>query len=117
MSKTSIQSQDWEINLAKLIAKTWADDNFRQRFVANPAAILREAGMILEDSVKVIVNQGGSSSSAFAAAEGGTSVYEIDLPSKPSDLDEEQINVWFDQTFPHRCHHCRASRASRITST
>lgn len=90
-------SKNLEINLAKLVAKTWADENFRQRFLAQPAAILREAGIILEDSVKVVINQGASNTPVLAGAEGGSTVYEIALPSKPKDLDEEQLNAWFNQ--------------------
>lgn len=92
-----IKSKEFEINLAKLVAKTWADENFRQRFLAEPMAILREAGTILEGSVKVIINEGSSASKLLACPEGGTTVYEICLPSKPKDLDEEALYTWFEQ--------------------
>ncbi|MDY6804246.1 MAG: hypothetical protein SXA11_10625 [Cyanobacteriota bacterium] len=92
-----VKSKEFEINLAKLVAKTWADENFRQRFLAEPAAILREAGAILEGTVKVIVNEGSSASKIQPCPEGGTTVYEIALPSKPKDLDEETLYSWFQQ--------------------
>lgn len=85
-------------NLAKLVAQTWADENFRASFLAEPVAILREAGMILEDGAKVIINEGGSSSAVLAEAKTGATVYEISLPSKPDDLDAEQLYSWFDQS-------------------
>ena len=85
-------------NLAKLVAKTWADENFRASFLAEPVAILREAGMILEDGAKVIINEGGSSSAVLAEANTGATVYEINLPSKPDDLNAEQLYAWFDQS-------------------
>jgi len=91
-----IESKNWQIDLAKIVAQTWADENFRQRFLAEPAAVLREAGIALEDSIKVVVNEGGSSSTVLAGAEAGTTVYEINLPSKPEDLEAEQIFAWFD---------------------
>lgn len=87
--------KEWEINLAKLVAQTWTDENFRQRFSQEPEVILREAGIILEDSVKVIINSDSSSCAAIIGAEGGTTVYEICLPTKPNDLEEELI---FDET-------------------
>ena len=90
------QSKNWQIDLAKIVAQTWADENFRQRFLAEPAAVLREAGIALEDSVKVVVNEDGRSSAVLAGAEAGTTVYEISLPSKPQDLEAEQIFAWFD---------------------
>jgi hypothetical protein len=95
-----IESQNWQISLAKVVAQTWADESFRQRFLAEPAAVLREAGMALEDSVKVVVNEGGSSSAVLAGAEAGTTVYEISLPSKPEDLEAEQLFAWFNSFVP-----------------
>ncbi len=92
-----IKSKELEMNLAKLVAKTWADEKFRLRFLAEPMAILREAGIILEDSVKVIVNQGSSASGILACPESGTTVYEIALPSKPKDLEEEALYAWLEQ--------------------
>lgn len=92
-----IKSKEFEMNLAKLVAKTWADEKFRQRFLAEPMAILREAGIILEDSVKVIVNLGSSASGILASPESGTTVYEISLPSKPKDLDEEALYTWLER--------------------
>ncbi|NEP41310.1 MAG: hypothetical protein F6K35_19595 [Okeania sp. SIO2H7] len=93
-----MESKHWEINLAKLVARTWADENFRASFLAEPKAILREAGMILEDGAKVIVNEGGRSSAILAGADSGTTVYEISLPSKPDDLDTEQLYASFDES-------------------
>ena len=92
-----ILSKEFEINLAQLVAKTWTDENFRQRFLAEPMAILRETGTIFEGSVKVITNEASSASSIQVCPEGGTTVYEIALPSKPKDLDEETLNTWFNQ--------------------
>lgn len=93
-----IESQNWQINLAKVVAQTWADEDFRQRFLAEPATVLREAGIALEESVKVIVNQGADTPAVLAGAEAGTTVYEISLPSKPDDLEAEQIFAWFEQS-------------------
>lgn len=97
-----IESQNWQLNLAKVVAQTWADEDFRQRFLAEPAVVLREAGFAIEESVKVVVNQGTGTPAVLAGAEGGTTVYEISLPSKPQDLDAEQLFAWFDQSsVPH----------------
>ena len=30
--------------MAKIIAKAWADDEYKQRFISDPAAMLREEG-------------------------------------------------------------------------
>lgn len=98
-----IKSKEFQMNLAKLVAKSWVDENFRQRFLAEPMAILREAGTILEESVKVIAKEGASASKLQACPEGGTIVYEIALPSKPKDLDEEALYTWFNQFSSGAC--------------
>lgn len=96
LTKDTPLPKEFEIELAKLVAKTWADENFRQRFVAEPIKFLREVGIVFEGSIKVMVNQGASDTLLFAGAEAGTGICEIALPSKPKDLDAEQLGAWFD---------------------
>jgi len=40
---------------ARIVARTWDDEEFRQRLLANPRAVLREAGFDLPDDVEVEV--------------------------------------------------------------
>ena len=84
----------WETIVSKLIARAWLDEDFHKRFVSDPAKILREAGLVLEDFVKVIVTQGSTAFPVLKLAEGGTAICEISLPSKPTDLTDEQMNSW-----------------------
>ncbi|NEP43268.1 MAG: hypothetical protein F6K35_30215 [Okeania sp. SIO2H7] len=100
--KTSLP-KELEIKLAQLVAKTWADENFRQRFIAEPVKLLREVGIVFEDSIKVIVNQGASDSLLFAGAEAGTKVCEIALPSKPKDLGAEDLGALFESFSDVSC--------------
>ena len=94
---TNVEFQNWEMNWAKLIAQTWTDEKFRASFLAEPVAILKKAGMMLQDGVKVIVKEGGSScSSKVLAQTDNGNLWEISLPSKPKDLDAEQLYGWFD---------------------
>ncbi len=86
--------QALEKALSKIVAKAWIDDEFHKRFVSDPAEILREAGLMLEDFVKVIVTQGSTPFPVLKVAEGGAAICEISLPSKPAQLTDEQINVW-----------------------
>jgi hypothetical protein len=90
-------TKNWETTISKLIAKTWLNDEFRTRFFNEPAVILREAGLMLEEfvEVKVIQNLTGSSVLQLAGAE-GSSIYEVALPSKPTGLTDEQINTWVE---------------------
>lgn len=40
---------------ARIVARSWDDEEFRQRLLANPGAVLREAGFDLPDDVEVEV--------------------------------------------------------------
>ena len=92
---TLLQDQKtWETTVSKLIARAWLDEDFHKRFVSDPAKILREAGLVLEDFVKVIVTQGSTAFPVLKLAEGGSAICEISLPSKPADLTDEQMNAW-----------------------
>lgn len=82
-----------EKTLPRLVAKVWADEDLYHRFLSEPAAILREAGMIISDSVKIIVNLGDASAPLLVSAEGGT-VCKINLPPKPMDLTAEQMMLF-----------------------
>ncbi len=86
--------QALEKALSKIVAKAWIDNEFHKRFVSDPAEILREAGLMLEDFVKVIVTQGSTAFPVLKVAEGGTAICEISLPPKPADLTDEQMNSW-----------------------
>ncbi len=90
----------WETTVSKLIARAWLDEDFHKRFVSDPAKILREAGLVLEDFVKVIVTQGSTAFPVLKLAEGGSAICEISLPSKPADLTDEQISAWDKGKFP-----------------
>lgn len=91
--------KNWEATLSQIVAKTWIDEEFCKRFINEPTVVLREAGMALSDTAKVIVNQGQVDSSVFTTAEGGTTVYQINLPSKPASLTDEQMSAWAKETM------------------
>ena len=99
MQSTNILPQNWKTTLSKVIAKTWIDENFRQRFVKEPLATLKDFGLVLEDSMKVTVNHSYTASGTMSiCCEEGT-VYQVELPGKPSGLGEEQINFWTNAIY------------------
>lgn len=90
-------TENWkalEATVSKLVAKAWIDDEFCKRFINEPKEILQEAGFVLGDFVKVIVNQGATGTPALAGGDGGTTLYEINLPPKPMELSDEEIHTW-----------------------
>ncbi len=85
----------WETEVSKLVARAWLDSDFCDSFVADPAGTLQEAGLVLEDFVdEVQINQNPDAVPTLKAGEGGTVVFEIPLPPKPSTLTDEEISAW-----------------------
>ena len=96
----SLENQKlWETVLSKIVAKTWIDEDFCKRFINEPTVVLREAGMALSDTAKVIVNQGQANTSVLTTADGGMTIYQVNLPSKPESLTDEQISAWAKNTM------------------
>lgn len=75
--------------VGQLIAKAWMDNDFQERFVANTAEVLREAGLILDEAAKVAVVQNASEMPGFRLAAAGG--YEINLPPLSGDLGRERL--------------------------
>ena len=75
--------------VGQLIAKAWMDNEFQERFVANTAEVLREAGLMLEEAAKVAVVQNTGEMPGFRLAAAGA--YEINLPPLSGDLGRERL--------------------------
>ncbi|MCL1469528.1 hypothetical protein LAY57_02430 [Argonema antarcticum A004/B2] len=84
----------WETEVSKLVARAWLDSDFCDSFIADPAGTLQEAGLVLEDFVEVQINQNPDAVPILRAGEGGTVVYELPLPPKPTTLTDEEISAW-----------------------
>lgn len=78
-----------EQQIAKIIAKAWADEDFKRRLIADPAAVLRAENMCVPEGVTLKV------------VENTETISHIVLPAKPSDvagserLDERQQGTVF----------------------
>jgi len=88
--------KSWETQIARLISQAWLDEALYNRLLNDPAATLRENGLILEDFVEVQVNQAPNAVPVLRGTEGETVIYEMPLPPKPDDLTEEQIPFGLD---------------------
>ena len=89
-------NKTWEIELSKVVARTWVDAEFRQQLIDAPTATLKKAGVDFGDSVEVRVTEHKSTDGGFTAVADGKMIFELVLPPKPTDLTEEQINTWFE---------------------
>jgi hypothetical protein len=66
---------------AKIVARAWADDEFREQLLAQPAKVLSEHGFDLAAYIDVKV-----------VSEGSAPVLEFPLPPRPANLDAQTVN-------------------------
>jgi hypothetical protein len=67
--------------LGKLISQCCADEAFKQRFIAEPAAVMKEAGLEVPEGVEFIV------------VENTDKVNYILLPVMPGELSDKLLNA------------------------
>ncbi len=81
MDMNQEQLQEYAKQFGQVVAKAWADDEFKARFLADPASVLTEQGIAVPAGLEV------------RAVENTSNVVYITLPPKPSDeLSDEQLN-------------------------
>ena len=80
-------SQKWEKALSKLVAMAWVNKGFYQRLVSQTVEVLREAGIVLEDYARVVVNQNGTGAPSLRLA--GSGEYLLSLPARPEGMEPE----------------------------
>lgn len=66
----------------ELIAKTWADEDFKARLLADPADTLRAEGWTIPDGTVVEVVEADTSPDRLTLV----------LPAKPNELSDEQLD-------------------------
>ena len=88
-------NKTWEIELSKVVARTWVDAEFRDRLIDAPTATLKKAGLDFGDVVEVRVTE-DKIDSGFNAVADGKMIFVLPLPPKPADLADEKINTWLE---------------------
>jgi hypothetical protein len=53
----AITKKEYEKKWAQVVAKAWADENFKQKLLKNPAAALKEMGVQLPPDRKVEIHE------------------------------------------------------------
>ena len=66
--------------ISQLIAKCWADEGFKQKVLADPAATLRAEGLELPADL------------SYVAHENTEKVFHLVIPAKPTDLSDEDLH-------------------------
>ena len=88
--------RSWETQIARLIGQAWLDEALYRRLVNEPAATLRENGLILEDFVELRIDLAPDAVPVLQGTQGETVIYVLPLPPKPDNLTEEQIRSWLE---------------------
>jgi hypothetical protein len=88
--------RSWETQIARLIGQAWLDEALYQRLLNDPAATLRDNGLILEDFVEVHINQAPDAVPVLQGTSGETVIYVLPVPPKPDALTDEQIKSWLE---------------------
>ncbi|WP_156921496.1 NHLP leader peptide family RiPP precursor [Desulfovibrio inopinatus] len=76
MSEMNEQQKQW----SRIVAKSWADEEFKQRLLADPSAVLAEEGVSFP---------AGTTVSVFEAKENEAVLV---VPAKPTDTDLAEVN-------------------------
>ena len=66
--------------ISQLIAKCWADEGFKQKVLADPAATLRAEGLELPADL------------SYVAHENTEKVFHLVIPAKPTELSDEDLD-------------------------
>lgn len=85
--------QDSKNTVCKMIAKSWMDSKYRERFIAQPKELLKEEGVLLPEEVEVKVDESLSYTVQIEIIfDSNRVVYTIGLPPKPADVTEYKLN-------------------------
>ena len=74
-------SNEHNKKIGQIIAKSWLDDDFKQKLLADPVAMLIAEGVKLPNGL------------AIQAHENTDKTFHLVIPPKPNDLSDEDINV------------------------
>ena len=85
----------FDMLVSKLVAKSWADRDFLSRFATDPKTVLREADVVFDETIRVVVNSPDCILESNAAEQSGLLIF---LCSKPDTLSDESIKAWAEET-------------------
>jgi hypothetical protein len=66
--------------MSQIIAKCWADESFKQKLLADPAATLKAEGIDFPAGLSI------------RAVENADKVFHLVIPAKPTDLSDEDLD-------------------------
>ena len=112
------QLVDWDYQWGQIVGRAWADDAFKQRLLADPAAVLHEYDVALPAGRRVEVLEAPE-----WVPESTPEVLYLVLPARPSDEDlaEEELCSVGEAVgvnrcsceWCHKCHRCHCEWCHR----
>ena len=75
-----MNQQERSKKIGQLIAKCWADEDFKQKLLANPAETLKAAGVEL------------SAGTTVKTVENTDKLFYLVIPAKPTDLSDDDLD-------------------------
>lgn len=81
----------WSERLARVIARTWIDEDFKNALIANPRNVLKEQGLIIPAEVQIQLEVGGTRWRIAGPGISGTKKYVIPLLDVPDNIDLEEL--------------------------
>ena len=88
---------DWDYQWGQVVARAWADDAFKKRLLKDPAAVLKEYGLLVPSGIKLNV------------VENTEKVINLVVPLKPEpeELSEEELHRAAGGAHSRGCAACR----------
>jgi hypothetical protein len=77
---TTMNHEEYGKKMSQLISKCWADEGFKRKLLADPAATLKAEGMEVPASLSI------------NALENTDKVFHLVIPAKPTDLSDEDLD-------------------------
>ena len=84
-------ADDWQTKWAQVVAQAWSDDTYKQRLLAEPAAVLAERGLTPPAGKQVRI------------VEDTADTVHVVLPARPSELTDEQLDHAAGGVRPPTC--------------
>jgi len=83
-------NSECDVLVSKLIARSWADRDFLSRFVTDPKTVLKEAGIVLDETIRIVFKSSGLSPENIERER----ILYISLHFRPETLLDENIDDW-----------------------
>ena len=76
---------EWEAVVARVIARAWADEDFKAELIARPADILHGEGLVFPDryDVEFYDDPGATPRDWHSVGRGSRAVHRFPIPSRP----------------------------------